>query len=72
MPALAVLQSWRMSLFEARMRGLRSVRDQNGEELTYTSDREMASAIAACDREINALAGATSSTNVIFRTTKGL
>ena len=71
MASLVQLQEWRESLLAARMRGVRSVRDQNGEEVVFSSDREMAAALAACDREI---AGLTSSPpkTIIFRTTKGL
>ncbi len=52
MATLAELQAWRASLFEARMQGVRSFTDQNGESVTYASDREMAAALAAVDREI--------------------
>lgn len=69
MAEAADLQRWRDALFAARMRGVRSVRDQNGEEITYSSDREMAAAIVACDR---ALTGGGSPTTIIFRTSKGL
>lgn len=71
MATLAQLQGWRASLFEARMRGIRSVRDQNGEEVTFSSEREMAAALAACDREIAGF-GVASPTTIIFRTSKGL
>ena len=53
----ATLQAWRDKLVEARMRGIRSMRDQNGEEITFSSDREMQAAIAAADREIAGLSG---------------
>lgn len=55
MADLATLQQWRDKLFEARMKGVRSFKDQNGEEVSYASDREMAAALAACDREIAGL-----------------
>ncbi|WP_374471052.1 phage head-tail joining protein [Phenylobacterium sp.] len=71
MATLAQLQDWRESLLAARMRGVRSLRDQNGEEVTFSSDREMAAAIAACDREIAGLTS-TAPKTIIFRTTKGL
>lgn len=71
MPTLDDLTRWRADLFSARMDGVRRVRDANGEEVEYRSDREMAAAIAACDREIAAMTGRAS--NVIhFRTSKGL
>ncbi|MEO9132429.1 MAG: hypothetical protein ABI240_14630 [Sphingomonas sp.] len=64
MAALADLQKWRDTLFEARMNGVRSFADQNGERVEYSSDREMAAAIAACDRE---LAGMRRPHTVVFR-----
>lgn len=72
MASLADLQKWREALFEARMNGLRSLRDQNGEEVTYSSDREMAAALAAVDREILAMTGGRPPSTIIFRTSKGL
>ncbi len=72
MASLADLQKWREALFEARMNGLRSFRDQNGEEVTYSSDREMAAALAAVDREILAMTGGRPPSTIIFRTSKGL
>ncbi len=71
MLTLGQLQQWRDNLFAARMRGIRTVKDQNGEEVTYSSDREMAAAIAACDREIASLSGRPART-ILFRTSKGL
>jgi hypothetical protein len=66
------LQKWREALFEARMNGVRSFRDQNGEEVTYSSDREMAAALAAVDREIQVITGGRPPFTIIFRTSKGL
>lgn len=69
--ALSDLQRWRDSLLEARLNGLRRVRDQNGEEIEYRSDRELAAALAAADR---AIAEATSGRPVLtvkFNTSKG-
>lgn len=66
MPDLATLQQWRDKLFAARMKGVRSMRDQNGEEITFTSDREMAAALAACDREIAALSGGRNASTIYF------
>lgn len=66
------LQGWRDLLFAARMRGVRTFRDQNGEEVTFTSDREMAAALAACDRELAALAGGRVPHTIILRTSKGI
>lgn len=64
MATLAELQAWRASLFEARMQGVRAFSDQNGERVEFTSDREMAAAIAACDREI---AGHSRPHTIVFR-----
>ena len=72
MASLANLQKWREDLFEARMNGVRSIRDQNGEEVTYSSDREMAAGLAALDREIASLTGGRPPSTIIFRTSKGL
>jgi hypothetical protein len=47
------------------------VKDQNGESVVYKSDSEMAAAIAACDREIAAMAGRPANT-ILFKTSKGL
>jgi len=63
---LATLQEWRDALFEARMKGIRSVRDQNGEEIVYASGREMSDAIAAADREIAALSGGRNPSTIYF------
>lgn len=63
----ATIQAWRDKLFEARLKGVRSLRDQNGEEITFTSDREMAAAIAAADREIAMLAGGRTPSTIYFR-----
>lgn len=64
---LATLQEWREKLFEARMKGIRSVRDQSGEEIVYASGREMSEAIAAADREIAALAGVRTPSTIYFK-----
>ena len=64
MTDLATLQQWRDKLFEMRMKGVRSFTDQNGESVSYSSDREMAAAIAACDREI---AGLQRPHTIVFR-----
>ena len=63
----ATIQQWRDKLFEARLKGIRSVRDQNGEEITFTSDREMQAAIAAADREITLKSGGRHPSTVYFR-----
>lgn len=67
---LAELQSARDALLRARAGGMRRVRDQNGEEIEYRSDAEMARALAALDSEIAALANRPPST-FHFATSKG-
>lgn len=54
------------------MQGVRSFTDQNGESVTYASDREMAAALAAVDREILALNGRATPSTIRFTTSKGL
>lgn len=55
MATLSQLQRLRDELVDARFSGVRTVRDSNGEELTYKSDNEMRAALAALDSEIAAL-----------------
>lgn len=65
------LQRARTDLEQARYSGARRVRDSNGEEVEYRSDAELARAMVALDREIDAMTGRTR--NVFtFRTSKGL
>ncbi len=64
------LTTLRDGLAKARSNGVRRVRDQNGEEVTYSSDREMAAAIAALDREIAGHAKPIPNT-ILFNTSKG-
>ncbi|MFN3312581.1 MAG: phage head-tail joining protein [Hyphomonas sp.] len=66
------LLEFRASLQEARFQGVRSVRDQSGEEITYKSDSEMAGALAALDRELAALRGSRSSAIVYINAHKGI
>lgn len=71
MATVADLIKWRDELFEARLSGVRRVRDQNGEEIEFRSDAEMARAIAAADSAIAAAQRAPKST-FQFQTSKGL
>lgn len=68
--SLSELETLRAALVRARLNGARSVRDQNGEELVYKSDREMAAALASIESEIGRLQSSTVKT-VRFQTTKG-
>ncbi|PQO22108.1 hypothetical protein C2I36_14800 [Rhodobacteraceae bacterium WD3A24] len=61
----------RDALLDARASGVREVRDQNGESITYKGDREMAAALAALDREIAQATGRAAPTTLRFRTSKG-
>lgn len=72
MPTLAQLQATRSALIEARSNGIREVRDSDGSAVSYKSDREMASALAALDSEIAALANGRRSSILRFSTSKGL
>lgn len=72
MNAAADLQAWRDKLVQMRAEGVRTFTDQNGESVTYASDREMAAALASIDRELAALAGFRSPKTIIFRSSKGL
>lgn len=71
MATVADWQLWREKLFECRLKGIRKVRDQNGEEVEYKSDSEMDAAIRAADMAI-AAAGKQPLATIIFRTSKGL
>jgi hypothetical protein len=52
MATLPDLILMREALEKARYSGLRSVRDSNGEEVTYRSNAELAAALAAINRDI--------------------
>lgn len=52
MATVAELTKMRADLLAARAGGVRRFRDQNGEEVEYRSDSEMARALAALDAEI--------------------
>lgn len=71
MSKLADLIRWRDKLMEARLSGIRELRDQNGETIIYKGDREMASAIAAADAEI-AAASRKQPHTILFKTSKGV
>jgi len=70
--SLSDLQQWRDKLFQARMSGIREVRDQNGESVTYRSDAEMAAALAAADSAIAEAQSGRQVKSIIFRTSKGV
>jgi len=66
----------RAALLDARLRGIRSVRDAGGGSIEYKSDAEMAGALAAADREIALLSGdggrLRRRSTILFSTSKGL
>lgn len=71
MPSVGDLTAWRDALIKARLSGTRRVRDQNGEEIEYRSEAEMARALSAADSLI-AKATRTPPTTLRFETSKGL
>lgn len=68
---VAELIELRDKLVRARLSGVRSIRDQNGETLEYKSDAEMRAAIDSIEFEIGRLTSARPHT-IIFKTSKGL
>jgi hypothetical protein len=68
---LSELTTARDDLQRARAQGVRRFKDQNGEEVEYRSDSEMARALAALDSAIAAASSGPPST-FTFRTSKGL
>ena len=71
MATLPELVAARETLQSARLRGVREVRDSNGETIVFKSDSEMATALASVDREIAAMATGRPSRQIIFTTSKG-
>lgn len=69
---LADLQALRAALVAARANGLREVRDSTGESVTYKSDREMATALAAIDSEIAAIQRGPRASVIRCTTSKGI
>lgn len=55
MSSLAELEQMRAALVVARSNGIREVRDENGESITYKSDSEMRAALASITAEIRAV-----------------
>lgn len=54
-----------------RAEGVKSLRDQNGEEITYKSDRELAAAISSLEAHMERARGGRSS-QIRLQTSKGL
>ena len=69
--SLQSLTAWRADLVESRASGVRTIKHQNGQEITYKSDNEMAAAIRSLDTEISRLANQ-APRSIRFNTSKGL
>jgi hypothetical protein len=69
---LQSLQKSRERLQDARFQGVLTFRDQNGEQVTYKTDAEMAAALKALDAEIARLEGRAPASTIHFRTNKGI
>jgi hypothetical protein len=69
--SLDTLTGWRDALLEARLSGLRSVRDASGETIEYKSDAEMAAALSAAESAISA-ASRSSPKTIYLTTSKGV
>lgn len=65
------LRKARSELIRLRAQGIMTLTDQNGESITYKTDSQMASALAALDSEIRRLERG-NPTTIAFVTTKGL
>ena len=72
MATLSELQTYRAALEAVRYSGVREVRDASGESISYRSQREVETAIAALDLDIARLSGATRSRFVQISYGKGL
>lgn len=70
--SLSELQGLRDALIRARLAGVREVRDQNGETVSYKSDAEMGRAIANCDALIAQMQSGQTPNVIKFRTSKGV
>lgn len=69
--SLSDLLTLRDALIRARLNGVREVRDQSGETVTYKSDREMAAALADVEARIAAMQSGAAPNVIRFQTSKG-
>lgn len=69
--SLSELTKLKDGLVKAKLSGVREVRDQNGETITYKSDAEMAAALSHVERAITQFSKTQPST-IVFATSKGL
>ena len=72
MATLADLLAYRDRLRDARYSGARRLRDANGEEIEYRSDRELAAAMAALEAEIKGFSNRRPNNIIYPITSKGL
>lgn len=71
MATLAELSKYRADLEAARYSGARRVRDSNGDEIEFRSERELARALADVNKQIATVQGGNPRT-VKFSTSKGV
>ena len=69
---LQSLSKARERLQDSRFQGVLTFRDQNGEQVTYKTDAEMAVALKAIDAEIARLEGRAPASTILFRSSKGI
>ncbi|OCC06376.1 hypothetical protein BA190_03870 [Labrys sp. WJW] len=50
MPSPDEIRTWRDALIQARLSGVREVRDADGKTIRYATDSEMAAAIRSADK----------------------
>ncbi|TIS46185.1 hypothetical protein [Mesorhizobium sp.] len=73
MAALPDLVAMRERLVEAVYSGLRTVRDSNGEEVTYRSQGELKAALVSLNREIQVRESELGCSRIVYpATSKGL
>ena len=73
MATLPELISFRERLIDARYSGIRSVRDGNGDEVTYRSDAELSAALISINREIQIRESELGCSRIVYpHMTKGL
>lgn len=73
MATLPELVAWRDRLQECVYSGARSVRDSNGEELQYRSQRELTAALQSLNSEIHAMQSELGCSRIVYpRTSKGI
>ena len=73
MATLPELVAFRERLIDARYSGIRSVRDGNGEEVTYRSDAELSSALVSINRDIQMRESELGCSRIVYPTiSKGL